>query len=116
MNRDKVYVQHILTNIAHIQRLESLGERAVFGNPDHQAALLYYLQTLAESAGRLSEEVRLSQPTIPWQQIKGFRNRVAHDYLSIDLRLVWGIVTNEIPALKTAAEAILNMLDDQDEN
>lgn len=106
MNKDKVYLSHILTNISHIQRLTQAGKETFLADPDRQAAILYYLQTLSESAGRISETLRASQPQIAWQQIKGFRNRVVHDYLSIDLNLVWGIIENELPTLKTAIEAM----------
>lgn len=36
---------------------------------------------------------------IPWQQIKGSRNRVAHGYFDVDLGLIWNTVQNHLPHL-----------------
>lgn len=47
---------------------------------------------------RLSAE----QPAIPWTQIAGARNVLAHQYLGVDLNLVWNIVHQHLPALKAA--------------
>jgi len=37
---------------------------------------------------------------IPWSQIVGMRNRIAHDYLNVDMEIVWDIVTHDLPMLK----------------
>jgi uncharacterized protein with HEPN domain len=36
---------------------------------------------------------------IPWQQIRGLRNRVAHGYFDVDLGLIWNTVQNDLPHL-----------------
>jgi len=41
-------------------------------------------------------------PSIPWMQIAGTRNILAHQYLGVDLNLVWNIVEKNLPALKIA--------------
>jgi uncharacterized protein with HEPN domain len=41
---------------------------------------------------------------IRWREGYGFRNIAAHVYLDIDLERVWKIVTDHLPALRTAAE------------
>lgn len=115
MNKDRLYLQHIQRNIASIQRLATAGRETFFADEDQQAAVLYYLQTLSESTTRLSSELRETHPEIAWQQIRGFRNRIAHDYLSIDLELVWLIITSELTPLRTAVEALLAGLPPEDE-
>lgn len=37
---------------------------------------------------------------IEWQKIKGFRNRIVHDYFGIDYSLVWIIIEKNIKILK----------------
>ncbi|MBN1407992.1 MAG: DUF86 domain-containing protein [Calditrichaceae bacterium] len=34
-----------------------------------------------------------------WNRIKGFRNRIVHDYFGIDDRIVWSIIEAYIPDL-----------------
>jgi len=48
--------------------------------------------------------------TLPWAQMRGMRNRIAHGYFDIDLDIVWQTVTSAIPTLNQQAEALLNDL------
>jgi uncharacterized protein with HEPN domain len=111
MNRDRVYLQHIQQNIAHIRRLASDDKVAFLIDGDKQAAIMYYLHTLSESTTRLSDSLRQTQPQVAWQQIRGFRNRIVHEYLSVDLELVWLIVQNELVVLEKAVEALISTLE-----
>lgn len=72
-----------------------------------QDAVIRNLQVLAESTKRLSEAVKSTQSTIDRIGIAGFRNMLVHDYFSVDLGVVWKIVADDVPALKTA---VLEML------
>ncbi len=47
---------------------------------------------------------------LPWPQMRGMRNRIAHGYFDIDFDIVWQTVTAAIPALNQQAEALLNDL------
>jgi len=72
-----------------------------------QDAVIRNLQVLAESAKRLSDAAKSTHPAIHWTGIAGFRNMVVHDYFSVDLGVVWKIVAENVPALKSV---ILEML------
>lgn len=39
--------------------------------------------------------------------MRGMRNRLAHDYLGIDIDEVWRTVTGDLPALERALQQIL---------
>jgi len=45
---------------------------------------------------------------LPWSQMRGMRNRIAHGYFDIDLDIVWQTVVSAIPALNQQAEDLLN--------
>ena len=49
-------------------------------------------------------------PNLP--RIVAFRNRIIHGYDIVDDAAVWGIVQSRLPALVTAAEALLRELGD----
>lgn len=63
---------------------------------------------IGEMVDRISSETRGRHPEVEWQQIKDFRNVVAHDYLGIDAEEVWQIVQNHLPKLKDQLTAILS--------
>jgi len=41
-------------------------------------------------------------------QIAALRNVLAHQYLGVDLKLVWNVVAMHLPALRSAIEAELS--------
>ena len=39
-------------------------------------------------------------PQIPWQKIRGIRNRLAHGYFDINLDIIWNTVEEAFPELE----------------
>lgn len=39
------------------------------------------------------------QPEVPWREMKGMRNRIAHGYFDINLDVVWDTVKTALPQL-----------------
>ncbi|MEO7540008.1 MAG: HepT-like ribonuclease domain-containing protein [Pyrinomonadaceae bacterium] len=56
-------------------------------------------EIIGEAANRLSDEFKSGHPEIDWDRIRGFRNRIVHDYFGIDLAIVWNIAQNFLPKL-----------------
>jgi len=49
---------------------------------------------------RYTEKKFLSNfPSIPWENIMGMRDRMAHDYFDIDIDIVFDTLKNDIPPL-----------------
>ena len=71
-----------------------------------QDAVLRNLQTIAEATRSLSEDLKAGQPQIDWARVSAFRNVLVHDYLGIDLEIVWGIVQKDVPELRKAITAM----------
>ena len=108
MKSDLLYVEHILECIRRVEeytgaRRDEAGREAFRTSSLVQDAVLRNLQVLSESAGRISEEHRALEPDVPWQEVRGFRNVLVHQYLGIDLEFVWSIVVDDLPALKEKA-------------
>lgn len=70
-------------------------------------ALTRLLEIVGEAAGRVPEGMRARYPEIPWPQIIGLRNRLIHGYDSVDLDILWQIVTGDLPPLITSLESIV---------
>ena len=47
-------------------------------------AVIRNFEIIGEAANRLSEEFKDRFPEIDWHRIRGFRNRIVHDYFGID--------------------------------
>lgn len=70
-------------------------------------AILRNIELIGEAATRLGPGERALGPDIPWRQIVGTRNRVAHGYLGISPSTVWDILAVELPALEVQLRALL---------
>lgn len=63
-------------------------------------ASLNLFANIGESSGKISEELKLIYSDIMWKEMKGFRNRVVHDYVNIDLFMVFDTIKNDLSTLK----------------
>ena len=107
MKDDTLYLIHILEGIGRIEQYTAEGKDAFLRDTKTQDAVLRNLQTLSESAQRLSPALKAAHSEIDWVRVGGFRNVLVHDYLGINLVRVWEIIQNGLPQLKAAIEKIL---------
>ena len=64
-----------------------------------QYAVLRALEVIGEAAKRVPDDVQQRFPDIPWRQIIGMRNIIAHDYLGIRLSRVHATAVDFLPVL-----------------
>lgn len=67
-------------------------------------AVAMRLITVGEAAGKVDEPIVAALPTIPFPKIRATRNRIVHDYGTVDFNVVWKITQEEIPSLVAALE------------
>ena len=72
------------------------------------ACALRVLQ-IGENAGGLSDGFRERYPTVPWHEIIGLRNIIAHEYGNVDVEVLWEIVTENIPRLLDECRKIVRV-------
>lgn len=106
-DRDKLYVGHMLSTARRIAvRTAGLAREEYDRNEDLQIVFTHLVQVIGEAAARVSEQTRTASPQIPWRQITGMRNRLVHDYLNVDLDILWIVVTDRIPELIATLEQL----------
>ncbi len=114
MSNPALYLVHIIENIGNIREFTREGRAAFMASKQAQSAVKYELQTLAESTQRLPDDLKARYPHIDWAAIAGLRNRLVHDYLGIELAVLWEIVENDLEPLREAVEAMQRDLDTDD--
>lgn len=63
------------------------------------AGIVYSVQRILEETVSLSDDTKVSFPSYSWNQIRGMRNRLVHDYSGTDFDFVWDAIQDEIPTL-----------------
>ena len=71
-------------------------------------AVVRNFEIIGEASNRLPDEIKDQYPSIDWFKIRGFRNRIVHDYFGIDYKIVWNIKDNFLPSLIDEIELIID--------
>ena len=99
-NKDNsVYINHMLDCIARIDEYVDSKDQ-FYESRLVQDAVVRNLQVMSESSQRLSVDLKSQYSDTPWKNISGFRNIIVHDYLGLDLDMVWSVVELELPKLE----------------
>jgi uncharacterized protein with HEPN domain len=64
-----------------------------------QDAVVRQLEIIGEATKRISSELRSVNPQIPWSDMAGMRDILIHDYIDVDVDIVW----------KTASESLIKL-------
>ena len=106
MKDDAVYLRHILECIDRIEQYTKDGRAAFMGATLIQDGVIRNLQTLGQSALKLSDALKSAHPEVDWKSIVGLRNVLVHDYLGVNVTRIWEIVERDLPDLKAKASAL----------
>lgn len=110
----RLYAEDILyaiDNLNHIARsVSSLAE--LKQSQRDLWAFERALEIIGEASKNLPQELKNRHPDVPWRDIAGMRDVLAHGYFEISPEIVWKTVKNDLENLKTAIE---QMIDDAGE-
>ena len=101
MKDDRVYIEHILQSIDRIQNYILGKDHDSFtGDQLTQDAVVRQLEIVGEATKRISKELRLKNPQVPWADMAGMRDVLIHDYIDVDSDIIWKTASESISLLK----------------
>ncbi len=71
-------------------------------------AVVRALEILGEATKRIPTDVRGRFPEIPWRSMAGIRDKLLHDYVSVNLEVVWKTVTEDLPPLLPKIQRVMD--------
>jgi uncharacterized protein with HEPN domain len=74
-------------------------------------AVILDLQILGEAARNLPASVQACSPDIPWRNLIDMRNRLAHGYFGIELKIVFDTARLRVPPLAEPIRRLRARLD-----
>jgi uncharacterized protein with HEPN domain len=108
MSRDQQSVQDIWDAAQEILSFTNgMDKAALAADRRTQAAVLYDIVVMGEAANRLSDDFRSQHSTIPWKDIIGMRNILAHQYDAVSVEIVWNVIHQDIPELMAMIAPLL---------
>jgi uncharacterized protein with HEPN domain len=110
MPRDyRVFLQDALDAIDNVTEFVAGMPIEVFKDDKKTLhAVVRNLEVIGEAVKAVPPEVRERHPQVPWQRIAGLRDILIHHYFRIDVDIVWDVVQNKLPALRTDLRTILS--------
>jgi uncharacterized protein with HEPN domain len=105
MNENRLidYLEHMqqaaMDACAFVQGMNQDGFRQ---DKRTQQAVIMSLIILGEAAAKVMDdhaEFAQAYAQVPWRNMRGMRNRMAHGYFDIDLDMVWNTVQTALPEL-----------------
>jgi uncharacterized protein with HEPN domain len=111
MRSDRERLLDILEAIEKIEQRIGQDRAAFNADPLLQVWVVHHLQIIGEAANRLSNDFLTRHPEISWGKLIGMRHVLVHGYFEIDLEIVWKAVEQDVPALKSQIQRILELPD-----
>lgn len=116
MSRDPAYLLDMLLSARDARRFAAgLSFEQLQDSDLHQHAIAKAVELVGEAAARLSPEAQARHAQIPWTQIIGMRHRLVHDYVHLDLRILWEVVHKHLPPLIVYLETMVPAEDTRSE-
>ncbi|MEA1650219.1 HepT-like ribonuclease domain-containing protein [Nitrospirillum sp. BR 11164] len=108
---DATSVDTLLDILELINRIERqvavLDRQAFLDDMDVQDATAYRILAIGEASKDLGEDLKARHPQVPWRQVVGMRNLLAHEYFMRESAILWETVKAGLPALAEVCRAEL---------
>ncbi len=96
----KFRIQHILQAIDKIQSCTTGLSYAEFEEDWIVIdAVQMNLLVIGEAARHIPDFIIQAYPEIPWVEMRGLRNVLAHEYDRVDFDIIWRVIQEELPPL-----------------
>lgn len=89
--------------------IDGLSKDEFMSDKRTQQAVIMSLVIIGEAATKIMDcapEFVGRNTQVPWRNMRGMRNRMAHGYFDINLELVWDTVVTALPALLQQLSAL----------
>ncbi len=107
-SKDRIIIQKIISYINDIETyIDGIDAMKFLDDKKTITACAFTVSQIGELSKEISEETQNKYRDIPWKSIKGMRNKIVHDYESVDLSVLWATIKESLPELKNKLKEIL---------
>jgi len=80
-----------------------------------QDAVVRNLEIIGEEVKNLTMDLKKKHKDVEWKKIAGMRDKIIHYYFGVNWDVVWNVIKDKLPELKTNIEKILSGMEKQNE-
>ena len=107
-SKDRIIIQKIINYIGDVEGyVKKLNAKDFLDDKKTISACAFIVSQIGEIVKEISDETIHKYNNIPWNSIKGMRNRIVHDYENVDLSVLWGTIKESLPDLKVKHQDII---------
>ena len=106
--------KHLVRIVQHIERIMEyvvkINEKTYSVRGMEFDAINKQIDLLGEQVSKLfdsTDNIVHHFPDVPWAELRALRNRIAHDYFSINPEMVWNFISVELDDIKRKIRSIL---------
>ncbi|MDX2273709.1 MAG: DUF86 domain-containing protein [Cyanobacteriota bacterium] len=71
-------------------------------------AVLYNLAIIGEAVRGIPPDLEASHPEIPWDDVRGMRNIVIHEYFQVNMSIIWQTIQEDLVSLEDSLNLLIN--------
>ena len=107
MKDELAYIEHIKEAISKILKYtQNLTREEFEENSMVQDAVIRNIEIIGEATKNISQEMTSLYKKIPWKEMTGMRDKLIHDYMGVEIGVVWKTIELDIPDLDELIKAI----------
>lgn len=114
-DRDREIFDYLVDILTECDYLLESAKNLTFGdfvqNEHLKRAFTRSLEIIGEASKKIPQDVREKFPHVPWRQMAGIRDVLAHEYFGVDYAVIWEVVTTEIAAIRDSIARVVSSLE-----
>ena len=115
---DKKNIAYVLTSLEAVEKIfiytKDINSAEAFLKANDQLnfnACQTLLMVIGEETKKIEQDLKDKFQEIPWGQIAGLRNRIAHNYRSLNPEISFDIIENYLPELRRCLIEMVSLID-----
>lgn len=111
MSTERQYIDHLNdildALLKSVEFVDGLTFEQFYADDKTAFAVVRALEIIGEATKQLPDSLRDGHPKVPWRDMAGMRDKLAHHYFGVNLLVVWKTVMEDVPALIPMIRSIL---------
>jgi len=109
----RLFVKDILDSIEKIEEfIGNMDFKKFIEDDKTRSAVVRKLEIIGEATKNIPKMIRQKYKELPWSDMAGMRDKIAHFYFGIDYEIVWKVIKERLPEIKPVIQKILNEMEE----